>query len=129
VPSSQAAQGESREQQEKRAYSRRALGGLHAVAPYHNDVPPTEDMFFLARFADISAGGCAILLPEPPTSRSLVVALKKATGLMHLSAEVLRVRSSDETGEDGKPLLHVACRFTGRVSVASANASTACAAN
>ena len=99
---------------EQRAHRRQKFGGMHCVAPYLNGQVPTPDMFYAARFSDISSGGFSMLLPKPPECQSFVVALSKGNGTIYVAAEVVRTRESTEAGER---LFTVGCRFTGRIEV------------
>ena len=62
---------------------------------------------------DISAGGIAFYMRDPPLFNSLVVELGKPPGERYFSAKVVRVSRLDHGGQEA---YLVACRFTGRLS-------------
>jgi hypothetical protein len=100
---------------EKRAHERRHCQASYQIAPYWGNKLPTEEMFFTAQFADISPGGCAILLPEPPQYKAFVVALEKPDGIIYLSANIVNIRKYNKPGPTGRTQYAIGCKFTGRV--------------
>jgi diguanylate cyclase (GGDEF)-like protein len=110
---------------EKRAHERRNCQATYQIAPYWGNKLPTEDMFFTAQFADISPGGCAILLPEPPQYKAFVVALEKPDGTIYLSANIVNIRKYNKPGPTGRTQYAIGCKFTGRVQLPAARRESA----
>ena len=103
------------ERKDRRAYRRQKCSGIYQVAPYEPGTPPAEEDFLNIRVADVSAGGCALLLTSAPSSKWFVVALKKPDEVVYVIAEVVHIKRA-RTDESAAPRFIVGCRFTGRIS-------------
>jgi hypothetical protein len=82
------------------------------IAPIIAGVIPSHKNFFEVACRDISAGGIAFVLDNPPDFQSLVVALGNPPSVSYFSARVVRVA---DTVHEGKPAYLVGCQFTGRI--------------
>jgi diguanylate cyclase (GGDEF)-like protein len=100
---------------DRRAHRRQKCSGIYQVASYTPGIPPSEEEFLNTRVADVSAGGCALLLSSPPTSKWFVVALKKPGEIVYVKAEVVHLKRA-RTENAAAPLFIAGCRFTGRIS-------------
>lgn len=100
---------------ERRKHERISCNGIHLIAPCPDGFVPAKDKFFRVQFCDISSGGFAMILPGPPTTDQFAVALKKATGLIFMGAQIISSRQSDEVMASGEPMAIVSCKFTQRL--------------
>jgi hypothetical protein len=97
---------------DKRRSPRRAFRYRQLIAPMRDGCLPSRNHFVEVECRDISAGGIALVLSEPPDFEDLVVALGKPPDESHFTSKVVRVEELEERG--GTRYL-VGCRFTGRV--------------
>jgi hypothetical protein len=77
-------------------------------------LPRAKD-FFPVECRDLSVGGVAFYLADPPPFENLIVALGTTKHRKHYRARVMRVQTLEE---GGRKRIVVGCRFTERVSIA-----------
>lgn len=100
---------------DKRRSPRRGFRCRQWIAPQLGaELPRTSD-FFPVECRDLSVGGIAFCLADPPPFEDLIVALGTAKHLKHYRARVVRVQT---LVEGGRRRIVVGCRFTERVSIA-----------
>lgn len=97
---------------DNRTSPRREYPYRQQIAPMHSGLIPSPDKFFTVRCKDLSSGGVAIYLQQPPDFQNLVVSLGMPPSVRHFTAEVMHVA---EVAEAGATLYRLGCRFTGRV--------------
>ena len=85
---------------------------VQRIAPAEGDQMPGWDEFIEVQCADLSGGGIALLLPERPNFRELIVALGRPPSLVHFAAHVVYIR---EAPDGGRNKFQVGCRFLRRV--------------
>jgi hypothetical protein len=99
---------------DKRRSPRRGFRCRQWIAPQLGaDLPRAAD-FHPVECRDLSVGGIAFYLADPPPFENLVVALGTANHLKHYRARVMRVQT---LLEGGRQRIVVGCRFTERVSI------------
>jgi hypothetical protein len=99
---------------DKRRSPRRKFRCRQWIAPQPGaDLPRASD-FCPVECRDLSVGGVAFYLAEPPPFEELIVALGTAKHLKHYRARVMRVQTLIE---GGRKRIVVGCRFTERVSI------------
>ena len=96
---------------ERRRSFRRAYRYRQAIAPMTGGTMPARREFFEVDCWDISLGGIAFFLDQPPAFQSLVVALGRPPALNYFTAQVMRV---GRTEEQGQVRYLVGCRFLER---------------
>lgn len=97
---------------ERRSSPRRGFRYRQAIAPIYAGAMPSPGKFFEVVCEDLSAGGIAFYMEEPPDFEDLVVALGRAPAVNHFTARVVRVLDRQF---EGRTMQLVGCRFTGRV--------------
>lgn len=75
---------------------------------------PSADKFRPIRCKDISAGGIAVILDNPPDFEHLVFALGLPPAVKHLTARVVRTQTIER---NGRTRYIVGCQFVHRVNV------------
>jgi hypothetical protein len=99
---------------DKRHSPRRRFSCRQWIAPqFGPDLPHAAD-FHAVECRDLSVGGIAFYLADPPPFENLIVALGSEPHLKHYRARVMRVQTLQE---GGRKRIIVGCRFTERVSI------------
>ncbi len=99
---------------DKRRSPRRGFRCRQWIAPqFGADLPRASDLRPV-ECRDLSVGGIAFYLADPPPFENLVVALGTGKQLKHYRARVMRVQTLEE---GGRQRIVVGCRFTERVSI------------
>ena len=99
---------------DKRRNPRRRFSCRQWIAPqFGPDLPHAGD-FHAVECRDLSVGGIAFYLTDPPPFENLIVALGSESHLKHYRARVMRVQTLQE---GGRKRIVVGCRFTERVSI------------
>lgn len=120
---------------ERRSARRHSFPVTQRIAPRDGSNVPDESEFVDVPCHDLTRGGFSFFLPKRPTFDSLVVALERPEGTIHVAADVVRQAdvllfpsgriqdldqqhtpdSSDEPVESATPMVVVGCRFTERL--------------
>ena len=100
---------------DKRRSPRRGFRCRQWIAPQFGTELPRAGDFRPVECRDLSVGGIAFYLADPPPFENLVVALGSGEQLKHYRARVMRVQTLEESG---RQRIVVGCRFTERVAIA-----------
>ena len=114
VQQSAGSESAARRPADHRVSPRRDFRYEQLIAPYRGSRRPTRGEFYFVECRDLSGGGIAIYLPEPPDFENLVVALGPPRRANYFTAKVVRVQS---VTDHGRQVFVVGCRFTGRASM------------
>ena len=99
---------------ENRSSERRVFPYIQRVAPMVGEEMPPSEEFTSVRCKDLSGGGIAVVLEDPPMYDRLVVALGVAPSLDHVIAKVVH---TEVFKEHGKTRYLVGCQFLERVEI------------
>jgi len=119
---------------ERRDNRRHSFPVTQRIAPREGSQVPDDSEFVDVPCQDLTRAGFSFFLPKRPTFDSLVVALERPEGTIHVAADIVRqadvllypsgrireldqkhVGDQDEPDESATPMVVVGCRFTERL--------------